>query len=164
MQNQDRKPQLIGWREWVELPSFGEIITKAKIDTGARTSALHAFYVEPFRRQGEDWVRFGLHPHQGDINTQVECEAQVLDRRKVTDSGGHAELRYVISARLKLGETAFDAELTLTDRENMRFRMLLGRRALKGLFLVDSDQSFLLGGDKASPRSYRSSTNQRRSS
>ncbi len=153
MQKQDRKPQLIGWREWVELPSFGAVVTKAKIDTGARTSALHAFYVEPFRREGRDWVRFGLHPHQGDNKAQVECEARVLDRRKVTDSGGHAEMRYVISARLKLGETAFDAELTLTDRENMRFRMLLGRRALKGIFLVDSDQSFLLGGDKESPPS-----------
>lgn len=153
VQNPDRDPQLIGWREWVELPSFGQVVTKAKIDTGARTSALHAFYVEPFQREGRDWVRFGLHPHQGDIETQIECEARVVDRRKVTDSGGHAEMRYVISTQLKLGKVEFNAELTLTDRENMRFRMLLGRRALKGLFLVDSDQSFLLGGDKESPAS-----------
>lgn len=151
MQNQDQEPQLIGWREWVELPGYGGVVTKAKIDTGARTSALHAFYVEPFQRNGRDWVRFGLHPHQDDIDTQVECEARVVDRRKVTDSGGHAEMRYVISTRLKLGATEFNAELTLTDRENMRFRMLLGRRALKGRFLVDSNQSFLLGGDKESP-------------
>lgn len=153
MRSMDRDPQLIGWREWVELPSFGQAVTKAKIDTGARTSALHAFYVEPFRREGRDWVRFGLHPNQGEVETQVECEARVVDRRKVTDSGGHAEMRYVISTQLKLGEIEFNAELTLTDRENMRFRMLLGRRALKGLFLVDSDQSFLLGGDKESPPS-----------
>lgn len=163
VQNQDREAQLIGWREWVELPEFGEVTTKAKIDTGARTSALHAYYVEPFRRDGRDWVRFGLHPRQGDVDTQVECEARVVDRRKVTDSGGHAEMRYVISTRLKLGETEFTAELTLTDRENMRFRMLLGRRALKSRFLVDSEQSFLLGGDKESPASELPSNIQRRS-
>src|SRR5690606_7015713 len=142
---------MIGWREWVWLPDLAGTLIKAKIDTGARTSALHAYYVEPFERDGRDWVRFGLHPRQGDTNTQVECESPVTDRRQVTDSGGHREMRYVITTRLKLGEKHLQAEITLTDRENMRFRMLWGRNALKSGFAVDSQRSFVLGGDKKRP-------------
>ena len=145
------KMPIIGWREWVSLPAFGAVITKAKVDTGARTSALHAYYVEPFTRDGQDWVRFGLHPWQGDRGIAVDCEAQVVDRRQVTDSGGHREMRYVIATAVQLGETRFDAEITLTDRENMRFRMLLGRTALKARFLVNSNRSFMLGGDVNQP-------------
>jgi len=148
------KPQdkaVIGWREWIRLPDLGQAVIKAKIDTGARTSALHAYYVEPFELEGRTWVRFGLHPRQKDTQVQIECEAPVLDQRRVTDSGGHAEMRYVIATTLVLGNTAYEAEVTLTDRENMLFRMLLGRGALKPRFLVDSDQSFLLGGTKFQP-------------
>lgn len=143
--------QVIGWREWVRLPALGQAMIKAKIDTGARTSALHAYYVEPFELEGRPWVRFGLHPRQKDTEIQIECEAPVIDQRRVTDSGGHAEMRYVIATTLVLGNTAFEAEVTLTDRENMLFRMLLGRGALKPRFLVDSDASFVLGGDKFQP-------------
>jgi hypothetical protein len=150
---QTHNMQTIGWREWVSLPGFGAVVTKAKIDTGARTSALHAYYVEPFKRNGKEWVRFGLHPWQGDTDTAVDCEARVVDRRQVTDSGGHREMRYVIATSVQLGADRFDAEITLTDRENMRFRMLLGRTALRARFLVDSDRSFLLGGDKDRPPS-----------
>lgn len=146
-----RKMPIIGWREWVSLPDFGAVVTKAKVDTGARTSALHAYYVEPFTRGGIHWVRFGLHPLQGDLATAVDCEAQVVDRRQVTDSGGHREMRYVITTAVQLGETCFDAEITLTDRETMRFRMLLGRTALKARFLVNSNRSFMLGGDAKRP-------------
>lgn len=148
---QETETEVIGWREWVTMPELGNAVTKAKIDTGARTSALHAYYVRPFERDGQNWVRFGLHPRQGDTENQIECEAPVVDRRQVTDSGGHKELRYVIATPLKLGNTQFDAEITLTDRENMRFRMLLGRGALKPRFVVDSQRSFVLGGDKKRP-------------
>ncbi len=142
---------VIGWREWVVLEDFDNTRIKAKVDTGARTSALHAYYVTPFQRDGRTWVRFGLHPLQNSQEQTLTCEAPVKDRRRVRDSGGHSELRYVIDTRLCLDNHCFTAEVTLTDRENMRFRMLLGRSALKQAYLVDSGRSFLLGGNKLSP-------------
>lgn len=135
----------LGWREWLALPELGIDFIKAKIDTGARTSALHAYYVEPFSRDGEAWVRFGMHPRQGSSDDVVHCESPVLDRRPVTDSGGHREERYVIQTLLALGEYRVSAEVTLTDRETMRFRMLLGRTAMRGQFLVDPGRSYLVG-------------------
>lgn len=143
--------QVIGWREWVTLAQFAATAIKAKVDTGAKTSALHTYYVQPFEREGNTWVRFGLHPLQGNSVVSIECEAPVKDRREVTDSGGHTELRYVIETTLALNGKTFNAEITLTDRENMRFRMLLGRSALKNLYLVDSGKSFALGGNKTLP-------------
>jgi hypothetical protein len=143
-QTMSDKPTL-GWREWLALPDLGINAIKAKIDTGARTSALHAYYVEPFSRGGDAWVRFGMHPQQGSNDEAVHCEAQVLDRRPVTDSGGHREERYVIRTLLALGEHRVPAEVTLTDRENMRFRMLLGRTAMRGHFHVDPGRSYLQG-------------------
>jgi len=135
---------ILGWREWLALPAFGIEYIKAKIDTGARTSALHAFYLEPFERDGMPWIRFGIHPRQGNSAEVVHCEAAVADRRSVTDSGGHQEERYVIQTPIRLGEQLIVTEVTLTDRENMRFRMLLGRTAMRGQFMVDPGRSYLI--------------------
>lgn len=142
---------VIGWREWVSLPDLGIPHIKAKVDTGAKTSALHAFYVQPFERDGMPWVRFGVHPMQSSGDQAIECEAPVKDIRRVTDSGGHAEMRPVIETRLFVQGEVRVIELTLTDRETMMFRMLLGRSALKRRFVVDSGKSFLLGGNKSHP-------------
>jgi hypothetical protein len=143
-------PQLIvGWREWVGLPNLGLPLLKAKIDTGARTSALHAFSVERFRRERADWVRFLVHPLQGRNDLVVDCEAALLDQRLVTDSGGHREERPVIATMLALGDALWPVEVTLTDRDSMRFRMLVGRTALTGRALVDVRRSFVTRRCKA---------------
>ncbi len=141
----------VGWREWLALPDLAIGHIKAKVDTGAKTSALHAFYVKHYERNGVAWVRFGIHPLQLSVSSFVECDAPVKERRMVTDSGGHAELRPVIETTLMAGGQQWVIEVTLTDRETMRFRMLLGRSALKRRFLVDSNKSFLLGGNKTQP-------------
>jgi hypothetical protein len=142
---------VIGWREWVALPDLSIAHIKTKVDTGAKTSALHAFYVQPFERDGVEWVKFGVHPLQSSTSSIVECQAPVKALRSVTDSGGHAEMRYVIETSLIIKNHVHLIELTLTDRETMRFRMLLGRRALKRRFLVDSNKSFILGGNHSQP-------------
>jgi len=132
----------IGWREWLELPELGVPAIKAKVDTGARTSALHAWKLEAFTHGGAPWIRFHLHPLQRDTSLSVRCSAPVHDRRIVSDSGGHRERRYVIRTPVAMGPHRWSIEMTLTDRDTMLFRMLLGRQAMRGLRVVP-DASFL---------------------
>jgi len=134
---------IIGWREWLALPELNIHKIKVKVDTGARTSALHAFWIEAYKKNHQQWVKFAIHPDQHNTHDMIECDVQVKDRRIVTDSGGHKQRRYVIETSVWLGMQTFDAELTLTSRDTMRFRMLLGRTAINGRFLVDSNASYL---------------------
>lgn len=138
--------QIIGWREWLALPELEIPGVKAKIDTGARTSALHAFYVEPYRAGDIEMVRFGVHPLQKRDDIELCCTAPVLEKRLVADSGGHSEERYVIETLIQLGPLSQRIEMTLTNRDTMKFRMLLGRSALQKLGLpVDANKSYQLG-------------------
>lgn len=132
----------LGWREYIDIPELGVTGIKAKVDTGARTSCIHAFSVTTFEKDQNTWVRFGIHPNQDDTETEIWCEAPVSDQRQVTDSGGHKEMRYVINATLKVGEHEFETELTLTNRDTMRFRMLLGRTAMNNRFFVNPAASY----------------------
>lgn len=135
----------VGWREWVYLPDLHIDKIKAKVDTGAKTSCLHAFKIDPYTDDdGVDRVHFFIHPIQKNTDIVTECDAAVLDKRFVTDSGGHKEERYVISTRIELGVSSWDIEMTLTDRDTMLFRMLLGRTAMRDRIIVNPAKSFLV--------------------
>jgi len=135
---------LIGWREWLTLPELAIPQIKAKIDTGARTSSLHAYFVEPYTQDGREMGRFGVHPLQKRLDLEIICMAPVKDFRRVSDSGGHQEMRYVIETMVQLGQRCWPIEVTLTNRDNMTFRMLLGRTALQGICVLP-DRSYLCG-------------------
>jgi hypothetical protein len=134
---------IIGWREWIGLPEFGVQAIKAKIDTGARSSALHAFDLERFDQGGQKMVRFQAHPLQRDDRYIVVVEAALLEDRMVRNSGGQSELRPVVITTVQVGSNMWPIELTLTNRDEMGFRMLLGRQALRRRYLVDPGHSYL---------------------
>jgi len=138
-----RKLKTIGWREWVSLPELKINKIKAKIDTGARTSALHAFALHPFKENNKDKIRFDIHPLQSNVNVVITCVADIIDKRMVSDSGGHREERFVIQTLMLLGGKNIPIEITLTERDSMLFRMLLGRSAIRKRFLVNPARSFL---------------------
>lgn len=143
---------LAGWREWVQLPDVGVPWIKAKLDTGAQTSSIHAYNVEAFDRDGTAWVRFHIRPWQRSDADEVEVECPVLDVRRVRSSSGHVQERFVVLMSLVLVGHQVDAEVTLSNRDSMGFRMLIGREALSRGYLVDSARSFV--GDRA-PRPMR---------
>ncbi|MFK4762886.1 ATP-dependent zinc protease [Microbacterium sp. ZW T5_45] len=136
---------LIGWREWVSLPDLGVDWLKAKIDTGARTSSLHAFDIAEFNRDGESWVRFRVKPWQDSQEDAVEVECPVHDRRAVRSSSGHAQVRFVVELLIRLYDREVLAEVTLSNRDEMGFRMLIGREALRQGYVVDPARSFVGG-------------------
>ena len=141
----------VGWREWLSLPELDVPWIKVKVDTGARTSALHAGDIHFFNRDGVDWVRFNLRPPAGSGEPGKPCEASVIDFREVTDSGGNTERRAVIRSTMQIGDYHAPIDITLTDRSTMRFSMLLGRTALPKDAMVLPRRSFLHGGDRYHP-------------
>ncbi|WP_036491375.1 MULTISPECIES: ATP-dependent zinc protease family protein [Nocardioides] len=141
-----------GWREWVRLPGIDVEWVKAKLDTGARSSAIHAFDIHEFDRDGESWVRFSIHPWQRSREDSVDVELPIHDRRHVRSSTGHVQERYVVLLDVTLVERTVTAEVTLTSRDQMGFRMLIGREALRQGYLIDSRRSYLGGRPKKSVR------------
>ena len=136
---------MIGWREWVALPELGVTSVKAKIDTGARSSSIHAFDIGNYDKEGTPMVRFTLHPMQRKAQPSITCETALLEFRTVRNPGGREENRPVVATPIQIGDKAFPIELTLDRRDAMGFRMLLGRQAIRGRFVVDPGRSYVLG-------------------
>lgn len=144
-----KTPKIIGWKEWFSLDSLGLPAIKAKIDTGAKTSALHAMNIKNYFIDGAEYVKFDIHPLQKNKNLIRRCNAKVIEHRMVSDSSGKKERRMVIKSDLKIGKFRQRIELTLTNRDSMNFRMLLGREAIKkGGMVVDVSRSFVQGKKK----------------
>ncbi|MEJ6581958.1 MAG: ATP-dependent zinc protease [Akkermansiaceae bacterium] len=143
----------IGWREWVSLPEVGIAAIKAKIDSGARTSCLHTAEYEIFQKGGVDWVRFTVHPIKRHNEVETHAEAEVVDYRIVRDSGGHEEKRPFIRTTMHIGNQTWRIEVSLSNRENMKFRMLLGRTGMAQRAVIDCSKSYLT---KSKPLSKKS--------
>jgi hypothetical protein len=135
----------VGWREWISLPDLKIESIKAKFDTGARTSVLHTYFIEPIMSSDIPRVRFGVHPLQKSNKRDVVCTGDIIDYRRIVDSGGHPEMRYIIRTSVKVGERIWPIDLSLTNREQMRFRLLIGRTAISGHLIIDPQISFTLG-------------------
>ena len=143
----------VGWREWVALPTLGIARIKAKLDTGARTSALHALRCDRYSERGAPHVRLHVQPRQRDGERVLVVETAIIDECTVTDSSGHRERRIVVVSDVALGAECWSIELTITNRDALRFRMLLGRSAMQGHLIIDPDRSYVLGKpDKARPK------------
>lgn len=143
---------VIGWREWVSLSRLDVEYIKAKVDTGARTSSLHAFGLKEVEKDGTIHIRFVIHPEQDSSHPAIQAELPLFAYRKVRDSGGRVEVRPVVRTFVRLMGTEWPIELTLTRRDAMGFRMLLGRQAIRRRFVVDPGRSFL--GGKRSPEDH----------
>jgi len=150
---EDAHPTIVaGWREWVSLPDLGVAWMKAKLDTGARSSAIHAFDQHSFDRDGREWVRFSIHPWQRSTEDAVQVELPVHARRTVRSSTGHEQERPVVLMDVRLVDRVLTAEVSLSSRDEMGFRMLIGREALRQGFLIDSGRSYLGGRPKRAVR------------
>lgn len=136
---------ILGSEEWCTLPELGIPSIKARVDSGAKTSALHAKNIAPFIKEGQNWVKFDINPIQNNVKTIIHCEAPLVDKRVVKSSSGFREQRYVIQTALEIGNSTWIIEMTLTNRDSMGFRMLLGREAMSGRVLVDPEKQYLLG-------------------
>lgn len=136
---------ILGSEEWCAFPELGLPAIKARVDSGAKTSALHAINIAPFKKEEENWVKFDINPIQNNLKTVIHCEAKLIDKRIVKSSSGYREQRYVIQTNIKIGNDTWLIEMTLTNRDSMGFRMLLGREAMSGRILVDPEQKYLLG-------------------
>jgi ribosomal protein S6--L-glutamate ligase len=131
---------ILGSEEWCSFPELGIPAIKARVDSGAKTSALHAINIIPFMKEGVNWVKFDINPIQNNLKTVIHCEALLIDKRIVKSSSGYREQRFVIQTKITIGEDSWPIEMTLTNRDSMGFRMLLGREAMSGRILVDPEQ------------------------
>lgn len=136
---------ILGSEEWCSFPDLGIPTIKARVDSGAKTSALHAINISPFVKEGENWVKFDINPIQNNVKTIIHCQAPMIDKRIVKSSSGFREQRFVIQTQLQLGDSNWVIEMTLTNRDSMGFRMLLGREAMIGRAMVDPERKYLLG-------------------
>ncbi len=143
-QSPNKEKLLVGWREWASLPELGIAAIKVKVDTGAKTSALHAFNIETFKKKGKEYARFDIHPIQKNDSSSLSCIAPVIDERLVKSSNGQKERRITINTPIRIGEKYWDIEVTLTNRDIMSYRMLLGREAMRFL-IVEPAKSFCQG-------------------
>lgn len=138
-------PIEIGWREWAELPDLGVASIKAKIDTGAKTSAIHAFKIKEITRGGKPFAQFVIHPIQRKSAPTIKCVAPVVDKRRIKSSNGMSQLRIVIATTLKMGDNSWPIEISLANRDEMGFRFLIGRDALRRRAVIHPGKSFMLG-------------------
>ncbi len=143
MTDNSRDQTILGWEEWVSMPDLGIPALIAKIDTGARTSAIHAVGIEAFGSASRPYVRFRVHPIPDRPEVEIHCSAKVVDRREITSSNGESELRYVIETPVRVGNKTWPIEVSLTNRDNMQYRMLLGRRAIGDSMIVDPNRKYL---------------------
>ena len=139
------KKLIVGWREWISLPDLEISRIKAKLDTGAHTSSLHTYFIEPLNGYAQPRVRFGVHPLQHTEKKEIICTAEIVDQRLISDSGGHSEMRFIIRTSLTMGKKTWPIDLSITNREQMRYRLLLGRTAIRDFLVVDPALSFTLG-------------------